>query len=405
VTQLQKGLRLLTTMPSSPGHQQELDLRIALGPALIATRGYSSPEVGETYTRASALAEQIGQSGYLLPLLYGQWAYHLVRSEHRLALPFAERMEKIGEARKDSAALLLGHLYHGIVRFFLGEFAAARALFEQCHGLRDPVLRQTISKLTAEDGYSLMLGYLAATLGYLGYFNQARSRVDEGLSEARGLHHVHTLGFALFFKCFVSSIAKLTDEVREAADEMFELGNEHGFPLWTGWALVYRGLWSTAVGHARDGVSLMTQAFGLMQVAGAMVSSPFVLAHLGEAFARLAQPAEGLSRLREAAHFIDATDERYHEAEVHRLQGDLLKVTGDHAAAEQSYRQALAVAGRQDARAPELRAATGLARLWHDQGKVTEARDLLAPVYSWFTEGFDTLDLKGAKALLDELAS
>ena len=120
VTQLEKGIRLLTTMPSSPGHQQqELDLRIALGPALIATRGYSSPEVGETFTRASALAEQIGQSGYLLPLLYGQWAYHLVRSEHRLALPFAERMEKIGEAQKDSAALLLGHLYHGIVRFFL----------------------------------------------------------------------------------------------------------------------------------------------------------------------------------------------------------------------------------------------------------------------------------------------
>ena len=390
-------------LSSCADFRSRLYLRIALGPALIATRGYSSPEVGETFTRASALAEQIGQSGYLLPLLYGQWAYHLVRSEHRLALPYAERMEKIGEAQKNSAALLLGHLYHGIVRFFLGEFAAARALFEQCHGLRDPVLRQTISKLTAEDGYSTMLGYLAVILGYLGYFNQARSRVDEGLSEARRLHHVHTLGFALFFKCFVSSMVNLTDEVRQAADEMFELGKEHGFPLWTGWALVYRGLWSTAVGQAREGVSLMTQALALMQVTGAVVSSPFVLTHLAEAFARLAQPAEGLSRLREAAHFIEATDERYHEAEVHRLQGDLLKATGDHAAVEQSYRRALAVAGRQNARAHELRAATGLAGLWRDQGKRDEDRELLAPVYGWFTEGFDTRDLKEAKALLDVL--
>jgi predicted ATPase len=250
-----------------------------------------------------------------------------------------------------------------------------------------------------------VLGYLAVTLGYLGYFNQARSRVHEGLSEARRLHHVHTLGFALFFKCFVSSMVNLTDEVRQAADEMFELGNEHGFPLWTGWALVYRGLWSTAVGQAREGVSLMTQALALMQVTGAVVSSPFVLTHVAEAFARLAQPAEGLSRLREAAHFIEAIDERYHEAEVHRLQGDLLKATSDHAGAGQSYRRALAVAGRQNARAHELRAATSLAGLWRDQDKQDEARDLLAPVYGWFAEGFDTRDLKEAKALLDELAS
>jgi tetratricopeptide (TPR) repeat protein len=203
---LEKGLTLLTTLPASPQrHQQEFDLRIALGPALIATRGYSSPEVGQTFARASALAEQTDQSEYVLPLLYGQWVYHLVRSEHKLALPFAERMEQIGKASNDTAVLLSGHLYHGIVRFFLGEFTAARALFEQCHELRDPSLRQSLSKLTAEDGYSIMLGYLALTLAYLGYFDQARSRVDEGLSEARRLQHVHTLGFSLLFKCWVST--------------------------------------------------------------------------------------------------------------------------------------------------------------------------------------------------------
>jgi predicted ATPase len=403
---LEKGLTLLTTLPASPQrHQQEFDLRIALGPALIATRGYSSPEVGQTFARASALAEQTDQSEYVLPLLYGQWVYHLVRSEHKLALPFAERMEQIGKASNDSAVLLSGHLYHGIVRFFLGEFTAARALFEQCHELRDPSLRQSLSKLTAEDGYSIMLGYLALTLAYLGYFDQARSRVDEGLSEARRLQHVHTLGFSLLFKCWVSTIANLTNEIRQHADEMFNLGNDHGFPLWTGYALSYRGQWSTMVGQVSEGVRLITEALTITRATGAVISSPLLLTYVAGAFFKLGQPGDGLGRLHDAAHFIENTDERYCEAEVHRLTGDLLRMSGDQAAAEQSYSKALSLADRQNAKGHQLRAAMSIARLWRDQGRRDEARALLAPIYGWFTEGFDTLDLKEAKALLDELAS
>jgi predicted ATPase len=136
---------------------------------------------------------------------------------------------------------------------------------------------------------------------------------------------------------------------------------------------------------------------------GAAIFTPRFLAGLAVAFSRLGQPAEGLSRLREAAQFIDRTDERVLEAEIQRLQGELLSSTGDVAAAELSYQQALAVARQQQAKCWELRAATSMARLWRDQGKRDEARDLLAPVYGWFTEGFDTPDLKEAKALLDEL--
>jgi hypothetical protein len=251
----------------------KVDLRIALGPALIATRGYSSPEVGQIFSRASGLAERIGRSDYVLPLLYGQWAYHLVRAEHRLALPFAERMEQVGAARNDTAALLSGRFYHGIVRFFLGEFSAARALFEQCHELRDPALRQSLSKVTTEDAYSVMLGYLALTLGYLGYFDQATYRVDEGLAEARRLQHVYTLGFSLLFKCWVSAIVNVPDEIPRHSDEMFNLGNDHGFPLWAQFALFYRGLWSTMVGQASDGVRLITETLAQNRVAGAVVST------------------------------------------------------------------------------------------------------------------------------------
>ena len=314
-------------------------------------------------------------------------------------------MEQVGAARNDTAALLSGHLYHGIVRFFLGEFTAARALFEQCHELRDPSLRLSLSKLTAEDGYSLMLGYLALTLSYLGYFDQARSRVDEGLSEARRLQHVYTLGFSLLFKCRVSTIANLTHEIRQHADEMFNLGNDHGFPMWTGWALSYRGQWSTMVGEASEGVRLITEALAIKRAAGAVISDPVFLTFLAGAFFKLGQPGDGLSRLHEAAQFIENTDERYYEAEVYRLKADLLRMTGEQAAAEQSYRKALALADRQNAKAHQLRAAMSMARLWRDQGKRDEARELLAPVYGWFTEGFDTLDLKEAKALLDELSA
>jgi predicted ATPase len=148
----------------------------------------------------------------------------------------------------------------------------------------------------------------------------------------------------------------------------------------------------------------MTQALDQMRATGAAIFTPRNLSFLAVAFSKLGQPAEGLSRLREAVQFIDTTDERISEAEIRRLQGELLSSTGDLAAAELSYQRALAVARQQQAKCWELRAAMSMARLWRDQGKRDEARELLAPVYGWFTEGFGTRDLKDARALLDELS-
>jgi class 3 adenylate cyclase/tetratricopeptide (TPR) repeat protein len=364
VAQLEKGLGLLTTMPLGPERQQQqLDLRIALGPALIATRGYSSPEVGERFAQASALAEQIDRPEYLVPLLYGQWAYHLVRSEHRLAMSFAERMEQIGEERNNAPALLLGRFYHGIVHVFLGESAAARALFEQCHGLREPAVRQTSSELTAEDGYSVMLGYLGITLAYLGYFDEARSKANEGLLEARRLQHAYTLTFCLLFMCEVASFANLPQDVRRHAEEMFDLANEHGFPHFVGYAMTNRGRWLTSVGQASDAVILLKKGVSLANATGAVINTTQKLTNLAEAYAALRQPAEGLSILDEAARSMEATNERYYEAEVYRVKGELLNAIGDQEAAEQNYRRALTVADRQGARTLELLAPKSLARL------------------------------------------
>ena len=405
VAQLEKGLELLATMTGPRRQQQELDLRIALGPAVIATRGYASPEAGENLSQATSLAEQINRPEYLFPLLYGRCLYHNCRSEHRLGLSFAERMERIGHAQSDAAALLQGRFLQGVTRLYLGEYVAARGLFEQSHGLREPAYRQTSAALMAEDSYSMMLGWSAIISATLGYFDQAWLRASDGLSEARRLQHAFTLTSYLTLMCWIATLANQPHEVQRYADEKFALANEHGFPVWVALAMIHRGSSLTSLGHPSDGIGLLTKGISLLRATGAVISSGFYLFCLAEAHAKLGHPAEALRTLTEATQFVEATDERYWEAQVYRLQGDLLNATGDHGAAEVSFQRALAVARRQSAKTFELRAATSLAQLWRDQGKRAEARDLLAPIYGWFTEGFDTPVLQESKALLDTLAS
>jgi class 3 adenylate cyclase/tetratricopeptide (TPR) repeat protein len=405
VALLEKGLGLLTTMPSSREYQkQELQLRLALAGALIGTKGYSSPQVSETWARAGALGELIGETSHFVPIA-GQWAHHLVRAEHRQGLAFAERMQQRGEEQQDSVAVLLGRFYEGISRLSLGEFNPAHALFEQCHELREASLRQAVSHILSEDSYSVMLGYSSINLAYLGYLDQARTRADEGVLEARRLRHFYTLGFCLTLKCWTSYIANMMREVGQYADEISDLANEHGFPLWSVSAMFYRGLWLIADGQASEGVTLMIRAQDQLSTMGHVLFSPYQLTCIAEGYGKLGQPAEGLRKLRDAEQLIETSDERHHEAEVNRLQGDLLRMVDDHPAAERSYHRALAVANRQNARTHELRAATSMARLWRDQGKRSEARDVLVPVYGWFTEGFNTLYLKEANKLLEELSS
>jgi predicted ATPase len=161
----------------------------------------------------------------------------------------------------------------------------------------------------------------------------------------------------------------------------------------------------TALGQGQEGLSLFTRGMAGIRATGAVTSTPTLLVELARAYARLGQPVDGLNCLDEAAQIIETTDERYYEAELHRVRGDLLNATGDPSAAERSYYQALAVAKLQSAKLLELRASIKLARLWCKQDRRGEARDLLAPIYGWFSEGFDTLDLREAKALLEELAA
>jgi predicted ATPase len=287
---------------------------------------------------------------------------------------------------------------------FSGEFVAARTLFEQCHGLNDPPHRAVCAAVMAEDPHARMSAYFAWTLTYLGYIDQGRLRVNEALTWARRLRHAYTLGLVLGLAAVIENASGSSHQAQRHAEENVALSNEHGFPYWLAAGNVHLGWSLTALGQAPKGLTLIINGLAMYRATGAVLHTPWMLMRLAEALVRLGQPVDGLKCLAEAAQVIETTDERREEAELHRLRGDLLNATGDQAAAEQSYHQALAVAQRQSAKLFELRATTSLAHVWRDQGKRAEARDLLAPIYGWFTEGFDTPVLQEAKALLDELA-
>jgi predicted ATPase len=324
----------------------------------MATEGYSAPGVGATITRARALAEQLDRSDDVVPLLYGQWLFHAVRSELSPALSFAERMEQVGEAQDDVGLSLLGHLAHGITRLDLGDFVAARALFERCHGLDDPDHRAVYAEIAMADPHGQMLRFLALTLTCLGYVDQGRARLNEALRDARQRGHVYTLAFVLSFAAWTESATRLPHEALLHANEAVALSTEQSFPILVAHGIVFRGWVLTALGQAQEGLALITQ---------------------------------GLSM--------------YRAAELKRLEGVALSGLNRLEEAQNALAEALHIAQKQQARALELRAAMSMARLWRDQGKRAEARDLLTSVYGWFTEGFDTLDLKEAKKLLDELAT
>ena len=404
VAQLEKGLSLLTAMGSGRElQQQELESRVALIPALIGTKGYSSSDVGETIARAYAMAEQLNKREYFAPLLYGRWVFNLVRAELSLALTHAEGVESLGEEKNEPAVALMGHLQHGIVRFFFGELGAARTLFEQSDSL--DLHRQFYSTFSPDDPHLVMLAYLGATLCLQGYIDQGRTMLNEAILEGGRRNHAHTLSLVLRFAAWAAWLVRSPSEEQQHADNLLSLSEEHGFPLWAGWAMVHRGSALAELGFAQDGVGLISNGLQIATTIGAMLLRPTGLIVLAEVHSRLEDWASAGKLLDEALQIIKNTDERTHLSDLHRVRVDLLVRTGDLIAGERSYQQAISVALGQNAKVPELRAATRLARLWRDQGKRDEARDLVAPVYGWFTEGFDTLNLREAKALLDELSS
>jgi len=402
VAQLTKGLEVLANLPEGTARQQhELDLRLAIGPALIATQGWAAEATGKTYERAGELCEELDQRQHLGAVLFGQFTYRNLRGEFRLAHETAAAVLRIGGARNDAVLICLGHHLLGYNYILLGEFTLARAELEQkLLALSDPAVRSDATG--GVDQLVATLVHLAHPLARLGYLDQARARQDAAIEEARKLAHAFSLAFALQWSVYVEEAAG--EAVMLRAEELLAIATEHGFAVFKAMGTLGRGRCLTMVGRETEGVAQMTEGLAAFRSTGTVAFLPHWLVRLAEAYGKAQRPLEGLEHLTEAIRVIERTEEREFEAELYRVRGELLLATKDAGQAEESFFTALEIARRQSAKLSEMRAAVCLARLWRDQGKRPEALELLAPVYGWFTEGFDTADLKDAKALLAELA-
>ena len=403
--QFQKGLDQLELLPDTPERkQQELELQCALGAVLIAVKGFATPETGQVYARAQELWEKLGSPTEFLHLPYGQSYHHVIRGELYLAQRFDENLLRLGNQRNDSAGLVLGHHSSGRTLFFRGRFALSRSHQEEALTLYDSISQRWP---VGQAGFSPRVGVLAflgLALFCLGFPDQALARSDAAIAEARKLAHPPSLAVSLVLGAKLLSLVGDNAVLGEWVDQLVAVTTEQGFPHWGSQGTILRGWVKAKNGDVAEGISFMRSGSATYRATGAELWMTHHIALLARAHEIVGQVEGGLALLGEALQIVERTGERWFAAELNRHKGELLVRRGHAEAAEELYYRALSIAEEQGAKLWELRAAASLARLWRDQGHPAKARDLLGPIYDWFTEGFDTPDLKEAKAQLDELA-
>jgi class 3 adenylate cyclase/predicted ATPase len=406
VSHLTQGLALLATRPDTPArHQHELAVQMALGPALMVLKGFGHPEVEQAYARARALCQQVGETPELFPVLYGLWRFYRSRGAFQAARELGEQLLTLAEQQDDPTLRLAAHSALGTTLYFLGAFAPTRRHLEQ--GIAQHTLQphRAADVRYGEDPGGQCYGYLAWTLWSLGYPEQALHRSHEARTLAQVLAHPATQAMVLYGAARLRQLRREVPEAQELAEALSAVSAEHGNTYFLAYGTFLRGWALFQQRQHEEGLAQMQQGLAALRTAGAEVARPFVLTLLAEAYGTMAQADQGLSLLAEARTIMDQNGPHYLEAECHRLEGALrLRQTAPEVfQAARCFQQALDVACQQQAKSLELRAATSLARLWQSQGKRQEAYELLAPVYTWFTEGFDTADLQEARALLDDL--
>jgi len=407
IAHLRQGLALLQTLPETPKRtRREVDMLIALGASLSATRGYTAPEVGETYTRARQLGEHLEEPQQLFPILRGLFHYYNVRAELQTAHALGAQLLTLAQQVQDSAMLVAAHRALGATLFHQGAFASAHTHFAQGIPLYDSQQHRAAAFLYGDDAGVICHSFSASTLWYLGYPGQGLVRSQEAVILAQQIAHPFTLGFTL---CWAAQYHQFRREVRftqERAEATIILAEEQGFPFWRAFGSILRGWALVHQGQAQEGIEQIHQGMVDYHATGAELGQTHDLAILAEAHGTIGQPEAGLTVLAEALTLADTTGERWYEPELYRLKGELLlqQSSDNQAEAETCFQQAIAIAQNQQAKSWELRTTTSLARLWQQQGKRDEARQVLGEVYYWFTEGFDTADLQEAKALLEVLA-
>jgi class 3 adenylate cyclase/predicted ATPase len=407
VAHLSKALELLKTLPENAERSRmELSMQIALGAPLIATRGYVAPEVESTWTRALKLCQQLGDTPQLFPAVFGLWAFYLTRSEFRTARALGKQLLNLASSVEDPGLRIVAHRALGTTLFFLGKSAQAREHLEQGIALYDLDRHRSLGFLYGQDPGASCLFYTACALWYLGYPDQALERSRQALALAREINHPFSLTSALTFVSAFHQFRREPEVAEELAREAISVSAQQGIQVWLPMANVVQGWARSERGAAEEAVKQIRGGVDAWRAGGAASSLPHLLSMLAEALRKIGRKEEALAVLADSISLADAKDERYWQPELHRLKGELLLDSAAHGSlsAEASFRQAIDIARRTSGASLELRAATSLARLLAKRGEKEEARRLLAETYGWFTEGFDTRDLREARTLLHELS-
>jgi len=403
-TQFHRALDQLALLPDNSERQrQELEFLSALGAVLQTLKGQAATETGHAYARARQLWEQLGSPSEFLGVPYGQSRYHVARGEFDPALCLAEDLLRLSRQRNDTAGLVLAHLSAGGNLMFPGRFALSRPHLEQVLALYDPISHSSLVDQIAVHPQVASRAFLGIVLSCLGFADQALARSNAAIAEARSLAHPHSLTLSLAYGSRLLSLGGDNAVLDKWADELVVVTTEQGFHVWRAQGTIFRGWVKVRKGDVTEGMSLLRSGWTAFRRTGAETWVPYFLALLARACDITGQVEEGSTLLDDALQTVETTGERWLAAELNRHKGGLLLRQGHTEAAEELYGKALSIAREQEAKLWELRAAASLARLRRDQGRRTEARELLAPIYGWFTEGFGTPDLKEAKALLDEL--
>jgi predicted ATPase/DNA-binding winged helix-turn-helix (wHTH) protein len=406
IDQLTNALRILKSLPETAQRdRQELILQMMLGPLLIATKGNASLEVEQIYLRARELAQQQNALSQQFPSLFNLRSVYLVRGQLLRAHELSQQLLSLAESENDTEHLLEARVALGNTFYLQGALGQGQTQFEEALGIYDPKRHRSHAYVYTFDPGVFCLGRIVMTLPALGYVDLAMEKTRALLALAREVSHPPSLVLALMCACEFYLLRRETDPANELSESAMRVAEEQGLDNFLGQATGYSGAALAQKGQTSEGISRIRQGLAACRDTGAVLFRPFFLGYLADAYLRAEQPTEGLAVVDEALSLVSQTQERWIEAELWRLKGELARQTGLDCLteAENCLRKAIAVAHSQEAKFWELCATTSLARLLRDTNRRDEARAMLAEIYNWFTEGFDTADLKDAKALLEEL--
>lgn len=407
IAHLRQGLAVLTTLPPTPERtRQELALQTALGLALMVVYGYGADEVEHVYLRARELSQAVDDTAERVRALMGLYVLFFVRANHEAVHALTGELLQLGQTVQDPLVLIQTYAHEGESLLWQGQFALARTHLEHAKSLYRRQRYDPSAYFFGHHPVVQNLSILASVLWVLGYPERAVQQCDQSLTFAQGLSHPFSLAFALTAKAQVHQLRREANIVQEPAETLLTVSTEIGFPVRAAFGSVFLGWAMVERGEGQAGIARIEEGLAAFQATRVKLTHSWWLGLRAEAYGKIGRLEEGLTVLAEALRAVHDNGEHFYEAELQRLKGTfLLQLSADNQReAETCFQHALTIAQNQGAKAWELRTATSLTLLWQQQGKRQQAHDRLAPIYNWFTEGFDTPDLQEAKALLDALA-